>query len=118
MMIEQTVQSYLAADIDVPVLLEVPEGPEVPDRFVVLERIAGGRRNLLRTASFAIQSYSLTSMYDAAVLDEKVRDVMDDMAAILGNIGACRMASNYNFTDTSTKRYRYQCTYDITYVEE
>lgn len=117
-MIEQTVQKFLSTALDVPVLLEVPEGPDITDRFVIIEKIAGGRRNYLRTASFAVQSYSLTSMYDAAILDEQVRDVMDDMAAMLPNIGACRMASNYNFTNTSTKRYRYQCTYDITYVEE
>lgn len=116
-MIEQTVQEFLSAGLDVPVLLEVPEGPDIPDRFVIIEKIAGGRRNLLRTASFAIQSYSLSSMYDAAALDKEVRDEMDEMDILLTNIGACRMASNYNFTDTSTKRYRYQCTYDITYVE-
>ena len=116
-MIEQTVQEFLSAGLDAPVLLEVPEGPDIPDRFVIIEKIAGGRRNLLRTASFAIQSYSLSSMYDAAALDKEVRDEMDEMDILLPNIGACRMASNYNFTDTSTKRYRYQCTYDITYVE-
>lgn len=116
-MIEQTVQEFLSAGLDVPVLLEVPEGQDIPDRFVIIEKIAGGRRNLLRTASFAIQSYSLSSMYDAAALDKEVRDEMDEMDILLPNIGSCRMASNYNFTDTSTKRYRYQCTYDITYVE-
>ena len=116
-MIEKMIQEFLSAGLDVPVLLEVPEGPDIPERFVIIEKIAGGKRNHLRTASFAIQSYSLVSLYDAAALDGQVQGAMDDMAALLPNIGACQMASNYNFTDVSTKRYRYQCTYDITYVE-
>ena len=121
-MIEQTVLQYLSENLDVPVFLELPEVPTDypawPDRFVLIEKVGGGKSNYIRTASFAIQSYSLTRLYDAAALDEEVRAVMDDMAGDVDSIGACRMASNYNFTDTSTKRYRYQCTYDITYVEQ
>lgn len=115
-MIEITVLNYLKGKIDVPVLMEVPE-KEVPDRFVIVKKIGGGKRNHILSASFAFQSYSLSSLYAAASLDEEVRAAMDDMAE-LSSIGSCRMASNYEFTDTRTKRYRYQCTYDINYKED
>jgi hypothetical protein len=47
-------------------------------------------------------------------LDESVRQAMEQ-AVTLDNIASARLASNYNFTDTSTKRYRYQAVYDIYY---
>lgn len=114
-MIEVAVLNYLNSALSVPALMEVPENP--PDRFVTIEKVGGGIRNHVRTASFAIQSYSLSSLYEAASLDEEVRSAMDVMADEVDEIGACRMASDYNFTDTRMKRYRYQCTYDITYME-
>ena len=121
-MIEKTVYEYLSTRIDVPVFMELPEvpsedHPEWPDRFVVIQKIGGGKLDHIRSASFAFQSYSLTSLYEAAALDEEVQAVMDNMA-VLDNIGSCSLASNYEFTDTRTKRYRYQCTYDIYYKED
>lgn len=120
-MIENILKNYLEGALDgVPVFLEMPETPSgrypyIPDRFVLIERIAGGKAEQIHSASFAIQSYSLTSLYEAAALDENVRDAMDDFDGV-ENIGMVRLASNYNFTDTSTKRYRYQAVYDITYL--
>ena len=114
-MIEITVKNYLASKItDVPVLLEVPE--TFPAKLITLERIGGSVSDHVRNASFAVQSWA-ESMYEAAALDERVRQAMDKMADGT-KVGGCRMASNYNFTDERTKRYRYQCTYEIYYVED
>lgn len=119
-MIESTVYEYLTSELSVPVLMELPEVPSeaystMPDQFVVLEKVGESIINHVRSASIAIQSYSLTSLYDAASLDETVRSFMDEMAAHT-DVSSCRMASNYNFTDTRTKRYRYQCVYTISFV--
>ena len=120
-MIETVLKNYLEGALDgVPVFLEMPETPSdrhprIPNRFVLIERIAGGKTEQIHSASFAIQSYSLASLYEAAALDENVRDIMDNFDGV-ENIGMVRLASNYNFTDTSTKRYRYQAVYDITYL--
>lgn len=119
-MIEKTVLEYLTDKLNIPVLMELPEVPSedfpvMPDQFVVLEKIASSKTNHVKNDSIAIQSYSLTRLYDAAALDETVRDAMDDIIA-LDEIGGVRLASNYNFTDTDTKRYRYQCVYDIYHV--
>lgn len=120
-MIETTIKDFLTGALDgVPVFLEMPETPSprhphIPDRFVLIERIGGNKSEQIHTASFALQSYSRESLYEAASLDEQVRDAMDDLDS-LENIGAVRLSSNYNFTDTEIKIYRYQAVYDIVYL--
>ena len=120
-MIEKVVFDYLSAQLDVPVFMELPEVPsesfpEWPAEFVLIEKVGESVRDHVRTSSFALQSYSLTSLFHAAELDEQVREVMDVMAEET-DVTRSHMSSNYNFTDTRTKRYRYQCVYDIVYIK-
>lgn len=119
-MIEQTVYDYLSEMLEVPVFLELPEVPSeqyprLPDQFVVLEKISGSITNHIRFATIAIQSYSSVSLYGAAQLNEDVHEVMDVMADHVDDVSECQMTADTNFTDTSTKRYRYQCLYNIYY---
>ena len=119
-MIEADVRNYLMGQISVPVFLELPEVPSEdypvwPGSFVLIEKIGERKTNHICTASIALQSYSLKSMYGAASLDETVRDAMEGIISV-PSVGSSRMQSNYNFTDTRTKRYRYQCVFDIAYV--
>lgn len=112
-MIEKTVYDYLSANLDAAVYTELPE-TDMPTEFVVIEKVAGSITDHIRSATIACQSYSLTSLYNAAVLNEAVHDVMDAMAEHV-DVGQCQMTADTNFTDTSTKRYRYQCLYNIFY---
>ncbi len=113
-MIEKITYDYLSAILNAPVSMEVPES-NTPDEFVVVEKVAGSVTDYIRFATIAIQSYSLTSLYGAAQLNEFVHEAMDAMADHVEAISECRMVSDTNFTDTSTKRYRYQCLYNIYY---
>lgn len=122
-MIEKTVFDYLSENMDAPVLMELPEVPSedfatVPEAFVVLEKVSGDITNHIRFATISIQSYSTRSLYLAAALDETVHGVMDVMAENVETVSECRMTADTNFTDTSTKRYRYQCLYNIFYMED
>lgn len=117
-MLEAVVLNYLADKISVPVLMEMPEVPSeeftvLPDEFILIEKLAGSKRNHIRKDSFAFQSYA-RSLLRAIKLDEEVQEAMDALIE-LPDIYASKLASDYNFTDTEIKRYRYQCTYDITY---
>lgn len=112
-MIEATVLNYLKEALTVPVRMEVPENP--PRRYVVLEKTGSSRMNRLNTATIAAQSYA-ESLVEAAKLNEEVKAAIDNMIE-LDAISACRLNSDYNFTDTQTKNYRYQCVYIITYLE-
>lgn len=76
----------------------------------------GGGGEFVRRATFAIQSYA-AALADAAELNETVKKVMSRFAAET-NISACRLNSDYEFTDTSKKRYRYQAVYEIYYMED
>jgi len=113
-MIEKTVFDYLASNMNVPVFMEVPE-TDIPSEFVVVEKVGGDITDHIRSATIALQSYSLNSLYNAAALNEELHDVMDVMADNVSSVSECGMTADTNFTDTSTKRYRYQCLYNIFY---
>ena len=110
-MIETTVLDYLSSVLPEPCSLEVPERP--PVRFVVLEKAGSSRKNFINTATFAVQSYA-PSLFEAAELNERVKAAMDDLI-LLPDIFSAKLDSDYNFTDTATKKYRYQAVYNITY---
>lgn len=112
-MIEQTVRDYLTAVLPVPVWMETPCAP--PDRFVLLEKTGSSRENYISQATVVVQSYG-PSLLDAARLNEQVKAAMEGLA-VLDEIGAVRLNSDYNFTDTTKKEYRYQAVYDITHYE-
>lgn len=108
---EQIVLSGLKAALSVPVWMEHQQNE--PAEFVILERV-GGRQELgIERASFAVQSYS-DSMYGACALNEKVRTAMLDLIAD-PHISHIELDSDYNYTDTETKKYRYQGIYDLVF---
>lgn len=108
-MIEKIILDYLTDVLTVPVCMEIPANP--PASFVLIEKTGSSMTNRLCSAMFAIQSYG-PSMYAAAALNEQVKAEMLD-AVELDEITAVSLNSDYNFTDTGTKRYRYQAVFDI-----
>lgn len=112
-MIEIVIRNYLNQTLDVPAYLEYPEGESVPPKHVMVEKVGSDRRDHINSASIALQSYG-TSLYEAMSLNEDVKAAMDKIVA-LEQIGSSSLDSDYNFTDTSTKQYRYQAVYDITH---
>lgn len=108
-MIEKIVLNYLLKKLHIPVYSEIPENP--PEEFVIVDKAGSGKKNKLGSAVLALQSYA-GSLYLAAELNEKVKSVMEDIVD-LDEISKCKLNTDYNFTDTSTKRYRYQAVYDI-----
>lgn len=114
-MIEVTIIEYLNEALDVPVWMEIPKGTEDPDEYVLIQKTGSGKTNLISHATFALQSYG-GSLYKALSLNEDVKTAMDNFIT-LDEISASRLNSDYNFTDTTSKKYRYQAVYDITYKE-
>ena len=51
-------------------------------------------------------------MHDAALLNEEVKDVVEGLIE-LDDISGISLNSDYNYTDTETKSYRYQAVFDI-----
>lgn len=92
------------------------EAPEQLTNYVVIDQTGSDRRNKIVTTTFAIQSYG-ASLYDAMLLNDRVKAVMSDFYG-QDNIVNVRLETDYNFTDTETKQYRWQAVYDITHYEE
>ncbi len=107
-MIERTILEYLTEKLPVPVSLEVPEGEK---SYVVIEKTGGAEENYIKTATFAVQSIAET-LYKAADLNELVKAAMREIEE-LDEISRCSLNADYNFTDTSTKTYRYQAVYNL-----
>lgn len=113
-MIEEVVLNYLTEKLPVPVYMEIPADP--PASFAVLEKTGGSRRNRVCTSMLAVQSYAGT-LLKAAGLNEEVKRAMDSLGE-LAEVGAVRLNSDYRFTDTASKRHRYQAVYDVTHYDD
>ena len=112
-MLETILLSALEEATGCPAYMEQPE--DKPERYFVLERTGGGERGAeMQTATVAVQSYGPT-MLDAAALNEQVLDIMSEIQYRENTIISCEVNSTYNFTDTRTKRYRYQTVIDLVY---
>lgn len=108
-MIEITVLDYLANKLSVDVVMEIPSNHS--GSFVLLKKADGGKSNHLSYAMFTVQSYGRT-LLEAAELNETVKTAMEGITE-LDEISGCYLNSDYNFTDTASKRYRYQAVFDI-----
>lgn len=116
-MIEETIRSFLAERLDVPVRLSVPT--PAPARFVVVEKTGSGYEDGIYSATIAVQSYgpaatSHDGTLDAAKLNELVKAAMQ-AADTLPEVISCRPVTDYNFPDTTRKRPRYQAVFSITH---
>ena len=109
-MIEVTVLNYLKTRTNLPVYLEIPK--DAPQSFYKIEKTGSSLDNHIYSSTFAIQSYS-DSMYNAAVMNEDLKGYMLDGLIECSEIASVGLNSDYNYTDTTTKRYRYQAVFDI-----
>ena len=116
-MIETTVLDYLnTAGIlpsGVKAYMEQPQN--APARYVLIEKTSGSKENHMKKATIALQSYA-ESLYQAAALNEAVKEAMDESVA-LENIFRAKLNTDYNFTNTAKKQYRYQAVYDLAYFD-
>ena len=112
-MIETLVKEFLESKLSVPVLTEVPKNPA--SSYVIIEKTGGTQQEYINSAILTIQSYG-PSLYDAAMLNDGVKAwMLDGMEGLitLDDITKVNLNSDYNYTDTSMKRYRYQALYEI-----
>lgn len=109
-MIEKVVLDYLTTKLTpTPVYVEIPK--DTPVKFVLIQKTGSSRSNLLESATIAVQSYD-SSLYNASVLNEAVKEAMYELPSVK-EVSKCDLNSDYEYTDTVSKRYRYQAVFDI-----
>lgn len=108
-MIEIVIKQFLDDHLSVPAFLERPD--KLPKKYVLFEKTGSGENNYLSSSTYAFQSYG-PSMYEAALLNEELKEAVKSMI-VLDEMSKIKLNSDYNFTDTTTKEYRYQAVFDI-----
>ena len=113
MLIEQTVKDYLDtvfAEDEVPVYLETPQ--TLPSKFIVFTLIDRGKENHINEATLEFMSYA-DSKYDSALLDEKLREVMEEIVTYPDI--SCHYGGGNDNPDNTLKKYRYRSYFNLYY---
>lgn len=110
-MIELIIKNHLESELVEPIFLEKPT--KATGSYVVFEKVGSSKKNTLESGTFAFQSYG-TSIFEAVELNGRVKQAVESLIN-LNEIRSVKLNSDYNFTDTSTKEYRYQAVFDIGY---
>lgn len=112
--IEEIVLNRMMSKLSVPCYMEEP-AQNTADSFVLIERSGGSLVNTARRCSITVQSYA-RSKYEACALNEEAKEAMFSLME-LNSIGGVVLNSDSDFTDTRTKRYRYQTLFELTYID-
>lgn len=109
MIIERVIRNYLESKLACHVTFEVQKRP--PEKYYILEKTGSKVSNHIYRSSFALQSYA-GKMVDAMTMSAQAVEAM--LAAIeLDEICRVDLNSEYNFTDPTTDKYRYQAVFDV-----
>lgn len=117
-MIEKILISYLYDKTEAGSHVYAERPNDIPEKFILIEKTGSSVENMITTSTIAIQSITDSmqggSMLDAMDLNEDIKEAMsyfEDEPEIV----RVRLNTDYNYTDDSTKEYRYQAVYDITH---
>ncbi len=111
-MIIDVLTDYLNnADLDAPVYTEIPKAG-IPDEYYVIEQTGSPQDNQIDKSTIAIRSYA-QSMSRAADLAYEMDNIMMNSLKELAYVSGVRRNTIANFTDLSTKQYRYQGVYVV-----
>lgn len=83
---------------------------DAPDEYVIVEKTGTASKDWVTTSTIAIKSHA-TSLLKAAQLNEKIKKIM--VYASVRGLSSIRLINDYNFTNISTKEYRYQAVFSV-----
>lgn len=112
-MIEVVLIKYLSGKTSAGDCVYAEKPKKLPEKYILIEKTGSRSENHIYASTMAVQSVA-GSMLEATSLNEEVKEALENIVD-LDEIGACRLNSDYNFTDETTKEYRYQAVFDITH---
>lgn len=86
----------------------------MPEAYVIIERTGNSRNNKISKPIVAFRCCS-ESMYKAAELCESLEKFILEELPGQENIAGVTLNTDYNYTDTETKTYRYCALFVFTY---
>lgn len=89
------------------------EAPEQLTHYILIDQTASRTENHITTTTLAIQTYGDT-LYDAIQGNEALKSAMLGFLE-LDEVAGVRLLTDYNFTNTATKQYRWQAVFEITH---
>lgn len=101
---------YLNDHLDVFVGMEAPEQTT---GYVLIDQTGSTNKNHITTTTVTVQSYG-ASLYEAYTLNRTVQDVVFSFVEE-PEVSSVKLETDYNFTNTATKQYRWQAVYQITH---
>lgn len=111
--VEERILTFLSKKMaPIPVYMMRPEEPD--SEYCIMEVNTGQEVNRVVGASVTVRSVAPT-LYRAATLSYQVIAAMRDLVDV-NNVTSCALNSNVNYTDTTTKEYRYQTLFTIHYM--
>ena len=111
-MIEELVKNYLTYHLSAPVYISTPK--DKPEEYFVIEKTGGGIDNKIKQATITVQAYAKT-YYKASILIDEANAAMLDGLITLDEVSDVYLNGSYDYTDTETKRPRYQSVFVITH---
>lgn len=109
-MIEQVIFDFLNQKLNGKVFMETPM--DKPSKFYLFEKVGSRKSNHLVSSTIAFQSISSISLLDAAEMNQTLIKYVESLIEE-SEIISVSLNSDYNFTDVTTKEYRYQAVFDI-----
>lgn len=111
--IEQVVIEYLQEALEMEAVYAEEPDSEIAE-YIVIDKTGSSKENYINQSTIAIRSYG-RSLYDAMILNAKVKEAMEELCFKSYVVTSSDLNSDYNFSDTDRKRYRYQAVFDITH---
>ena len=111
MIIEAVIIEYLEKELGVETYAEIPD--EKPKKFIVVEKIDGGRINQIDASTLSVYSYGET-LYDAVLLNEKVKSALLNVI-VLDDISSSKIGGESRSIDKANKEYRYETIINLTH---
>lgn len=110
MLIEPIIINYLKTELNMTDVYAEKPTP-LPDSYVTVSLRDRGVTNHIEAVTLEFMSYA-PSKYQAALLDEAVREAMDN-ATVLSKVMSSKCGGGSDSIDTDNKQYSYRSYYNL-----
>lgn len=112
-MIEEIILKYIKSKLNIPAFLVAPS--DKPSKYITIRKSASSGDRFIENAMIIFYCISQESLFEASQINSELKKALYDMPYEVNNVSGVYINSDGNFTDTTTKEYRYQAIYEVIY---